>query len=119
MKKLALSMFAAMLLSATGTAGAWWGNGWGGWNPYDPWDPRYWIEEFFGGGYYGGGPWGYGGPWGNRGPWGYGYPYRGGWGSPYYGGWGSPYYGGWGYAPYAPVLPVTATRPKAPESVKE
>ena len=59
MKKLTLSLLAAALISAAGNAAAWWGNGWGGgWNPYDPWDPRYWAEEFFGGG------WGNG--WGNN-----------------------------------------------------
>jgi hypothetical protein len=63
MKKTALfSLLAGLLLAAATNVSAWWGN-WGGygWNPYDPWDPRYWLEEFFGGGYYGG-PWGYGGP---------------------------------------------------------
>jgi hypothetical protein len=121
MKKLILSLSAALLITAAGSASAFWGNNWGGWNPYDPWDPRFWAEEFFGGGWggYGGGPWGYGGgPWGGYG----GYPYYGGgyyggpWGGyggyPYYaggyyggpwGGYGVPYLGGYGYA-----LPTTA-----------
>ena len=108
MKKLTLSLLAAALISAAGGVHAWWGNGWGGgWNPYDPWDPRYWMEEFFGGG------WGNG--WG--GPWGYGgYPYYGGYyGGPWggygapWGGYGYPYYGGWGYGPYA----VVPAQPKA------
>jgi len=109
-KRTALSLLAGLLLAAATNVSAWWGNNWG-WNPYDPWDPRYWMEEFFGGGWGGyGGPWGgygypYYGGWG--GPWGgYGYPYYGGWGGygyPY-GGWGGyPYYRGWGYAPYAPA----------------
>ena len=83
MKRKMQILAAAALLGVSTGASAFWGN-WGGygWNPYDPWDPRYWMEEFFGGGYYGGGPWGYGGPWGHYGrPWGYGYPYYGG----YYG----------------------------------
>ena len=51
MKKLTLSFLAAALISAATSTSAWWGNGWGGgWNPYNPWDPRYWAEEFFGGG---------------------------------------------------------------------
>jgi len=109
MKRSGLSLLAAALLVATTNASAFWNN-WGGygWNPYDPWDPRFWMEEFFGGGYYGGGPWGYGGPWG-----GYGSPYYGGYGpwsygAPYAGhGYGYPAYGGWAYN-YNPV----ATQPK-------
>ena len=54
MRKLTLSLLTAALITVASNASAWWG---GGWNPYDPWDPRYWMEEFFGGGYYGGGPW--------------------------------------------------------------
>lgn len=99
MKRLTLSLLTAALICAAGSAGAWWGNGWGGWNPYSVWDPRYWVEEFFGGSYYGGGPWGYGGPWG-----GYGYPYYSGnygYGYPHHGGTyaAAPYYGGSGYPP--------------------
>jgi hypothetical protein len=110
----ALALLAGLLLAAASNVSAWWGNNWG-WNPYDPWDPRYWMEEFFGGSYYGRGPWGWG-----RGPWGYGYPYHGGWGHPYYRGWGYPYHGGWGYPNYAgwayaphAVAPVQATTAKA------
>lgn len=104
----ALSLAAALMLGTAGNSSAFWGDGWGGgWNPYSPWDPRYWLEEFFGGGYYGGGPWGYGGgPWGYGAPWGgYGhYPYGGGYGpwgyrgGPYYGP-AAPYPSGWHYAP--------------------
>jgi hypothetical protein len=79
----ALSLLAGLILAAATNVSAWWG---GGWNPYDPWDPRYWMEEFFGGG------WGYGGPWG-----GYGYPYYGGYGYGPWGGYGYPYYAGYGY----------------------
>jgi len=117
----ALSLLAGLLLAAATNVSAWWGNNWG-WNPYDPWDPRYWMEEFFGGGWggYGGGPWGYGRPWGGYGypyygGWG-GYPYSGGWGGygyPYYGGWGGygyPYYGGLGHAPYVLAPAQTATQ---------
>ncbi len=92
---------AATLLAASTGASAFWGN-WGGWgwNPYDPWDPRYWMEEFFGGGYYGGGPWGYGSPWGYYGrPWGYGYPHYGGYHASPWGGYGYPYYAGHRYTP--------------------
>lgn len=122
-RHLKLSLLAGVLLALSTQASAWWG---GGWNPYDPWDPRYWAEEFFGGGGwggYGGGPWGYGGgPWGYGGPWGgYGYPYSGGYGygpygygSPHYGGY-RPYYGGWGYAPYA-ALPAQAASTKSGKS---
>ena len=124
-KRTALSLLAGLLLAAATNASAWWGNNWG-WNPYDPWDPRYWLEEFFGGGNWGGwggGPWGYGGgPWGYRGPWGgYGYPYYGGygyrgpWGGygyPYYGGYGYgwPYYGGYGYAPVIAAPAPSSTK---------
>ena len=114
-----LPLLAGLLLAAATNVSAWWGNNWG-WNPYDPWDPRYWLEEFFGGGWGGYRGWGYGGPWG-----GYGYPYYGGWGYPYYGGWGGyrypyhggwgygyPYYGGWGYAPYV-AAPAQTTAKKA------
>lgn len=88
MKKMTvLSLLAGLLLAAATNVSAWWG----GWNPYDPWDPRYWMEEFFGGGWGG-----YGGPWG-----GYGYPYYGGWGYGPWGGYGYPYYGGYGYGPWA------------------
>ena len=102
MKKLTLSLLTAILITAAGGTSAWWGN-WGGYGyPYDPWDPRYWMEEFFGGGYYGGGPWGYGGPWG-----GYGYPYYGGY-APHYGGnWGYPYNTGWRHTPYVVAQPQT------------
>ncbi len=118
MKKLTLSMLAALLISAAGSATAFWGNnGWGGgWNPYDPWDPRYWAEEFFGGNGWGGGyggPWGgYGGPWGGYGgPGYYGGPWGGGY--PYYGGGYMPGYSGWGYAPYAALPAQTTSKPKA------
>ncbi len=118
-RSMALSLLAGLLLAAATNVSAWWGNNWG-WNPYDPWDPRYWMEEFFGGGWGHGGPWGYrypyyggwGGPWG-----GYGYPYYRGWGGPwgygypYYGGWGHPHYGGWGYAT-AVVAPTQTTTTK-------
>jgi hypothetical protein len=116
MRKTLIALLAAVLLGAAGSVSAWWG---GGWNPYSPWDPRYWMEEFFGGGW-GGGPWGYGGPYGySGGPWG-GYPYYGGYGP--WGGYGGPWggygypAGGWGYgqAPYlvAPSAPAAgaATR---------
>ena len=90
-RRIVLSLLAGLTLAAATNASAWWGNNWG-WNPYDPWDPRFWMEEFFGGGYYGGGPWGYGGgPWG-----GYGYPYYQSWAyAPLHGGYygyGYPYY---------------------------
>jgi hypothetical protein len=116
MKKLTLSLLAAALISAAGSVSAWWGNGWGGWNPYDPWDPRYWLEEFFGGGWGYGGPWGYGGypyyggyyggPWGHGGPWGYG-------GYPYHGGGYWPAHAGWGHAPYAVLPPQTQGKAKS------
>jgi hypothetical protein len=118
MKKLTLSLLAAAWLSATGSATAWWG---GGWNPYDPWDPRFWMEEFFGGGYYGGygGPWGYGGgPWGYGGPWNYGSPWGwGGYGYPYHSG----YYaaGPWVYGypnPVATQAPRVAAAPEKTDS---
>lgn len=116
-KRTLLPLLAGSLLAAATNVSAWWGNNWG-WNPYDPWDPRYWMEEFFGGGWggYGGGPWGYGGPWG-----GYGYPYYGGWGGgpwggygyPYYGGWGYPHHGAWGYAQRPAVAPAQKAAKKA------
>ena len=98
-KRTALSLLAGLILAAATNVSAWWGSNWG-WNPYDPWDPRYWMEEFFGGGYYGGGPWGYGG-----GPWGYGGVPWGGYG-PYYGGYGYgyPLYGNYAYAQYPTTL---------------
>jgi hypothetical protein len=112
-KHLTLLLATVLMISAVSSASAFWGNNWGGygWNPYDPWDPRFWLEEFFGGGYYGGGPWGYGGPWG-----GYGYPYYGGYGYTPWGGYGYapwagygyPAHGGWGYPLYASV-PVQLT----------
>ena len=112
-KRTALSLLAGLILAAATNVSAWWGSNWG-WNPYDPWDPRYWMEEFFGGGYYGGGPWGYGGgpwgygggPWGyGGGPWGYGGVPWGGYG-PYYGGYGYgyPLYGNYAYAQYPTTL---------------
>jgi len=112
-KPVTLSLLAGLILAAATNASAWWGSNWG-WNPYDPWDPRYWMEEFFGGGYYGGGPWGYGGgpwgygggPWGyGGGPWGYGGVPWGGYG-PYYGGYGYgyPLYGNYAYAQYPTTL---------------
>ena len=105
-KRTTLSLLAGLILAAATNVSAWWGSNWG-WNPYDPWDPRYWMEEFFGGGYYGGGPWGYGGgPWGYGGvPWGGYGPYYGGYG-PHYGGYGVgyPLYGNYGYAYYPTTL---------------
>ncbi len=118
-KRMAITGLAGLLSLAATSAHAWWG---GGWNPYDPWDPRYWMEEFFGGGgYYGGGPWGYGGgpwgygggPWSYSGPWGYGGgPWGNRYGYPYSGyspwGYGVPYYG-YGYAPATTWSSATTT----------
>jgi hypothetical protein len=106
-RRIVRSLLVGLTLAAATNVSAWWGNNWG-WNPYDPWDPRFWMEEFFGGGYYGGGPWGYGGgPWSyGGGPWGgYGYPYYYSWNSaPAHGGYyayGYPYYG---YPNYSTTL---------------
>lgn len=99
MKAVIRGLGAALLLSTSTHAAAWWGNNGWDWNPWPVWTPMYWMEEMVGDNdwydnYYSG-PYGYS-------PYGYG-PYYGGYGTPYYGGgYGTPYGGGYPYGGYAP-----------------
>jgi len=120
MKKILSVSMGALLLAASLTASAWWGNdGWGRGGGYNDWPiftPMYWMEEMadswdddYYDDYYYGGPGYYGGPYGGYGPgYGYGAPYGGGYGAPYGGGYGAPYGGGYGapYGGYPPAYPA-------------